>query len=89
MHEFHINRRTFTKPDCLSYSNPVLLLYSDFTVYRLRGLQFTSRAEDETDHLEDVIGTYLLKLTSQHLSEEESARATEYMKLIGADDRTP
>ena len=45
------------------------------------------RAEDETDHLEDVIGTYLLKLTSQHLSEEESARATEYMKLIGDYER--
>ncbi len=41
------------------------------------------RAEDETDHLEDVMGTYLLKLTSRNLSEEESARATEYMKLIG------
>ena len=45
------------------------------------------RAEDETDHLEDVIGTYLLKLTSQQLSEEESARATEYMKLIGDYER--
>ncbi len=45
------------------------------------------RAEDETDHLEDVIGTYLLKLTSRHLSEEESARATEYMKLIGDYER--
>ena len=45
------------------------------------------RAEDETDHLEDVIGTYLLKLTSRHLSEEESARATEYLKLIGDYER--
>ena len=45
------------------------------------------KAEDETDHLEDVIGTYLLKLTSRHLSEEESARATEYMKLIGDYER--
>ena len=45
------------------------------------------RAEEETDHLEDVIGTYLFKLTSRHLSEEESARATEYMKLIGDYER--
>ena len=44
-------------------------------------------AEDETDHLEDIIGTYLLKLTSQQLNEEESARATEYMKLIGDYER--
>ena len=45
------------------------------------------RAEDETDHLEDVIGTYLLKLTSRQLGEEESARTTEYMKLIGDYER--
>ena len=45
------------------------------------------RAEDETDHLEDVMGTYLLKLTSRNMSEEESARATEYMKLIGDYER--
>ena len=45
------------------------------------------RAEDETDHWEDVMGTYLLKLTSRNLSEEESARATEYMKLIGDYER--
>ena len=31
--------------------------------------------------------TYLLKLTSRHLTEEESARATEYMKLIGDYER--
>ena len=45
------------------------------------------RAEDETDHLEDVIGTYLLNLTSRQLNQEESARATEYMKLIGDYER--
>ena len=45
------------------------------------------RAEGVTDHLEDVIGTYLLKLTPRRLSEEESARATEYMKLIGDYER--
>ena len=45
------------------------------------------RAEDEIDHLEDVIGTYLLKLTSRHLNEEESARVAEYMKLIGDYER--
>ena len=43
--------------------------------------------ETETDHLEDVIGTYLLKLTSRHIGEEESAIATKYMKLIGDYER--
>ncbi len=55
--------------------------YDELTAEEIR------RAEDETDHYEDIIGTYLLKLTSLHLSEEESARATEYMKLIGDYER--
>ena len=44
-------------------------------------------AEDETDHLEDVLGTYLVKLTSRQIGEDESAKATEYMKLIGDYER--
>ena len=44
-------------------------------------------AEDNTDHLEDLISTYLLKLTSRHLGDEESVKATEYLKLIGAYER--
>ena len=37
-------------------------------------------AENNTDHLEDLISTYLLKLTSRHLGDEESVKATEYLK---------
>ena len=44
-------------------------------------------AEDNTDHLEDLISTYLLKLTSRHLGDEESVKATEYLKLIGDYER--
>lgn len=43
--------------------------------------------EDKTDHLEDILGTYLVKLTSTRLDEDESARATEYMKMIGDYER--
>ena len=43
--------------------------------------------EDETDHLEDILGTYLIKLTSSQLDEEEGMKATEYMKLIGDYER--
>jgi phosphate:Na+ symporter len=43
--------------------------------------------EDETDHYEDVLGTYLVKLTSRQISEEDSIKATEYMKLIGDYER--
>jgi len=45
------------------------------------------KAENETDHLEDIIGTYLVKLDSRQLGEEESVKATEYMKLIGDYER--
>ena len=45
------------------------------------------KAEDETDHLEDILGTYLVKLTSTQLGENESAKATEYMKVIGDYER--
>jgi phosphate:Na+ symporter len=44
-------------------------------------------AEDNTDHLEDLISTYLLKLTSRHLGDEDSVKATEYLKLIGDYER--
>ena len=44
-------------------------------------------AEDNTDHLEDLISMYLLKLTSRHLGDEESVKATEYLKLIGDYER--
>ena len=44
-------------------------------------------AENNTDHLEDLISTYLLKLTSRHLEDEESVKATEYLKLIGDYER--
>ena len=45
------------------------------------------KAEDGTDRLEDIIGTYLLKLTSRQLGEEESVKATAYLKLIGDYER--
>ena len=44
-------------------------------------------AENNTDHLEDLISTYLLKLTSRHLGDEESVKTTEYLKLIGDYER--
>ena len=55
--------------------------------YNAQSAEEIREAEDDTDHLEDVIGTYLLKLTSRQLSEEESVKATEYMKLIGDYER--
>ncbi len=43
--------------------------------------------ESTTDDFEDIIGTYLVKLTSRQIGEEESVKSTEYMKLIGDYER--
>ena len=43
--------------------------------------------EDRCDHYEDVIGTYLVKLSAQKMSEAESEEATELLKTIGDLER--
>ncbi|MCR5761136.1 MAG: Na/Pi cotransporter family protein [Sphaerochaetaceae bacterium] len=40
------------------------------------------KKEDLTDHFEDIIGTYLVKLSSLKIAEEESMAAAEYLKMI-------
>jgi phosphate:Na+ symporter len=55
--------------------------YDEETALRIRD------AEEKTDHLEDILGTYLVKLTSTQLGENESAKVTEYMKVIGDYER--
>ncbi len=44
-------------------------------------------AEDKTDHLEDVIGSYLVKLSTKQLNEEEGAMASVLLKAIGDFER--
>ena len=43
--------------------------------------------EDKTDHYEDILGTYLVKLSTQAINEADSAEATGLMKLIGDFER--
>ncbi len=43
--------------------------------------------EDRTDHLEDVIGNYLVKLSSYQINEDESAEITELLHIIGDFER--
>ncbi len=43
--------------------------------------------EDRTDHYEDVIGNYLVKLSSQQINEDESAEATRLLHIIGDFER--
>ena len=44
-------------------------------------------AEDKTDHLEDVIGSFLVKLSTKQLNENEGAMASMLLKAIGDFER--
>ena len=43
--------------------------------------------EDNTDHYEDIIGTYLTKLSNHQVSDEDSAMITKLLKAIGDFER--
>ena len=45
------------------------------------------RLEDRTDHYEDVLGTYLVRLSSQGISNEASAETAGLLKVIGDFER--
>lgn len=44
-------------------------------------------AENRTDHFEDIIGTYLVKLSSTQLSDRDSAESAKLLKIIGDLER--
>ena len=43
--------------------------------------------EAKTDHYEDIIGSYLVKLSARKIGESDSALAAEYLRLIGDFER--
>ncbi len=43
--------------------------------------------EDKTDHYEDIIGTYLVKLSALQISDKDSAKAAMLLKVIGDLER--
>lgn len=43
--------------------------------------------EDDTDHYEDILGTYLTKLSKSQVSDEDSATVTKLLKAIGDFER--
>ena len=55
--------------------------YTDATAQEVR------EAEDLTDHYEDILGTYLVKLGSRQIGESNSAETTELLRLIGDIER--
>ena len=57
------------------------------TDYRPELAQSIRRDEDRCDRYEDMLGTYLVRVSSQKLSESESCEATELLKVIGDFER--
>lgn len=55
--------------------------------YTEEAAQKVREAEDRTDHYEDILGTYLVKLGSYSTGESDSAEATELLRLIGDFER--
>ena len=45
------------------------------------------KIEDDTDHYEDMLGTYLTKLSNHQVSDEDSAIVTKLLKAIGDFER--
>lgn len=43
--------------------------------------------EERTDHYEDMLGTYLVQLSSRQISEDDSAEAAKLLKMIGDFER--
>lgn len=56
-------------------------------VYDKAKAEMIREAEDKTDHLEDVIGSYLVKLSAKQLNEGEGATASMLLKAIGDFER--
>lgn len=44
-------------------------------------------AEEKTDHYEDILGTYLIKLSSNKISDRDGAEAAKLLKIIGDLER--
>lgn len=43
--------------------------------------------EDKTDHYEDILGTYLVKLSTYQISDRDSAESAKLLKIIGDLER--
>ncbi len=60
-----------------------------FTQYTPELAESIRKDEDRCDHYEDVIGTYLVKLSAQKMGEKESEEATELLKSIAIGSLFP
>lgn len=57
------------------------------TAYNQKSAEHTREDEAKTDHYEDIIGSYLVKLSARKIGESDSALAAEYLRIIGDFER--
>ena len=57
------------------------------TAYNQKSTEHIREDEAKTDHYEDIIGSYLVKLSARKIGESDSALAAEYLRLIGDFER--
>lgn len=55
--------------------------------YNEKTVEKIMRDENATDHYEDIIGTYLIKLSANQLNDKDSEKAAIYLKVIGDFER--
>lgn len=74
--------------DMASYSMEALREGLDsITDYTPKTAENIRSDEAITDHYEDIIGSYLVKLSARKIGEKDSALAAEYLRLIGDFER--
>lgn len=57
------------------------------TAYNQKSAEHIREDEAKTDHYEDIIGSYLVKLCARKIGESDSALAAEYLRIIGDFER--
>lgn len=57
------------------------------TAYNQKSAEYIREDEAKTDHYEDIIGSYLVKLSARKIGESDSALAAEYLRIIGDFER--
>lgn len=57
------------------------------TAYNQKSAEHIREDEAKTDHYEDIIGSYLVKLSARKIGESGSALAAEYLRIIGDFER--
>lgn len=92
-------RLLLTPPVALQRCNELVCEMAEVSVTALKNSlnmlnRFDSRtaeeirkAEEKADHYEDILGTYLVKLSSHQISDSDSAEVSKLLKVIGDFER--